>query len=925
MSARSRIGTWWKAIFRPDELDAQVSEELLFHVESYAEDLMRSGMSRGEALRRARAELGSLAAARENARQAWGTRWFDELRGDLRYALRMLAKSPGITAIAIGSLALGIGANTVIFTAAQHMLLDRLAVPHPEHLRMFFWTEPKDGIVDEMWGWWDEHSGGGETSTSFSYPVYEQLRRENRSLADIFAFKPFGRMTVTVNGEAQAADSEMVSGNYYSTLGVRPQLGRGIQESDDAAVGSGPVVVISDKLWTNRFGRSRDVVGKTILVNATPMTVVGVNPPEFTGAYSAQGAPDIFLPFSMQPIAVPLDFAAQRTEGMPPSLLANPEMWWVLVMGRVKPGVPDATSSAALNGTLAAAVRGTMTMTKGSQVPTLLLRDGSRGQNPSVDDLEKPIYVLMTLAGLVLLLACANLANLLLARAGARQREISVRLALGAGRGRILRQMLTESLLMSLLGGGAGLLLAWVVRNGIPRLLSHSWAPPAFSANFSWPIFAFTATISILTGLIFGFAPAWHATRVQVSSGLKDSGQTVTHRRRGLGGKSIVVIQVALSTLLVVGAGLFVQSLMRLARAPLGFRSHNLLLFSVEPPQTRFRDAATTPLFQQLEERLSAVPGVQAATLTSVPLISGNAANQSFIPEGRQRNPETFKNPSVLANSVGSHFFSTFWIPIISGRGFDASDTRTSRKVAVVNESLAKKYFPNVNPVGRTFGTGWREPITIEIVGVCGDAKYYRMRQEPEPTFYAPYWQSDHGIKDATFAIATHVEGQALLPSLRDAVAAVDRNLPLLDVRTQDEQIAANLQQERIFANLTGGFGVLALVLACIGIYGIMAYSVSRRTNEIGIRMALGAQPARVLRMVLREASWMVAIGVAAGVGAALALGRVIASMLYGVKSWDLATYALSSGLLILVALGASWIPARRAAGVDPMRALRHE
>ena len=925
MRAGSRLKTWWRAVTHRDELTAQIDEELHFHLSSYADDLVRHGMPREEAMRRARAELGSLAVARENSRQAWGTRFFDELSGDLRHALRVLGKSPGFTAIAIGSLALGVGANTVIFTAAQHMLLDRLNVPHPEQLRLLWWSEAPDGVVDEMWGYWDDTSGGGQTSTSFSYPVYQQLRRENRSLASIFAFKPLGRMTVTVNGNAGVADAEMVSGNYYSTLEVTPQLGRGIEESDDGAVGSGPVAVISDKLWTDRFGRARDVIGKTILVNATPMTIVGVNPPKFTGAYSAQGAPDIILPFSMQPIVAPQDFASQRTAGMPGSLLENRQMWWVLLMGRTQPGVSSPSAQAALNTSLAAAVRATMPLKNANQIPRLIVGDGSRGQNPNVDGFSKPVYVLMALAGLVLLLACANLANLLLARAGARQREISVRLALGAGRGRILRQMMTESLLLSVLGGSAGLILAWIVRNGIPRLMTNSWSAPAFTASINWPIFAFAAAISILTGLLFGLAPAWQATRVQVSSGLKDSGQTVTHRRRGLGGQAIVVFQVALSMLLVVGAGLFVQTLMKLGRVPLGFRSHNLLLFSVQPTESQYPQAKVTPLLRQLEEKLAALPGVQSATVTSVPLISGNAENHTFIPEGKKRAPEGFKNPSVLFNEVGADFFSTYGIPIRTGRGFDRSDTETSRKVAVVNESLAKTYFPGVDPVGRTFETGWHEPETIQIVGVCADARYYRVRKEVEPTYYAPYWQNSHGIHDPTFTIATRLPTQALLPSLRNAVASVDRNLPILDVRTQDEQIAASLGQPRIFAELTGGFGVLALVLASIGIYGIMAYSVSRRTNEIGIRMALGAEPARVVRMVLGEASWMVLIGVVAGMAGALALGHLIASMLYGLKAWDPTTFIAASALLIVVAVAASWLPARRAAGVDPMKALRHE
>ncbi len=679
------------------------------------------------------------------------------------------------------------------------------------------------------------------------------------------------------------------------------------------------MVVISDRFWTKEFGRSPDVVGKTLLVNLAPMTIVGVNPPGFTGAYSAQGDSDIFIPLAMQPVVAPQDF----TEPGGHSLLENTNLWWVLVMGRVKPGVADRTAEASLSAALGAAVRATMPVKKDQQVPRLLLTDGSRGQNPFAEDMTKPIYVLMGLAGLVLLLACANLANLLLARAGARQREMSVRLALGAGRGRILRQMMTESLLLSLVGGGTGLLLAWCARNTIPRLLSATWAPPAFKAQLSWPVLAFSLALSLATGLIFGLAPAWEATRVQVSSGLKDSGLTLTRRRRGLGGKSIVVFQVALSVVLVVVAGLFVQSLTRLGHARLGFDPDNLMLFDIEPPQTQYRGPATLPLYQQLEQTLSAVPGAESVTLIRTPLISGNVSFRTVIPAGMQRKPDG--NPSAEFNNAGAAFFSMFGIPILAGRGFTASDTETSRNVAVINESFAKKYYPGLNPIGRTFETGFHEPYTLQIVGVCGDAKYQSVRKEPEPVFFLPWRQEKHGIGAVTFVVKTRIGKDSILPALRQAVASVDRNLPMLDVRTQEEQIAASLRQQRIFANLTECFGILALILAAIGIYGIMAYSVSRRTNEIGIRMALGAQPRRVLRMVLGEASWMVAIGMAAGVAGALGLGRVIGSMLYGLKPWDTATFAVSSTLLILVALGASWLPARRAAGVDPMKALRHE
>jgi len=922
MSLGSRVKTWWRAISQPQHLAAQVQEELEFHIESYADDLLRAGVPRSEALRRARAELGSVAAGKETCRQAWGTQFLDQLRADLRYAARMLARSPSFTAIAVGSLALGIGANTVIFTAAQHMLLDKLTVPHPDQLRLLWWTQPnQNGIVQEMWGWWDDNSAKiAEVSTSFSYPVYQQLRAHNRSMEELFAFKPLEQQTVAVNGKAEALDAEMVSGNYFSGLGVRPELGRAIDEADDSGAGSGPVAMISDRYWTTHFGRAADVIGKTVLVNTKPLMIVGVVPKGFTGAYSAQGTTDVFFPLSMQPEVAPPDFLGDAGTK---SLLTNTSLWWVLVMGRTKPGVPDAQAAAELDVSLNAAARATMPA-NGRVLPRLLLMDGSRGQNPSAEDLAKPLYVLMGLAGFVLLLACANLANLLLARASARQREMSVRMAMGAGRWRVVRQMLTESLLISAIGGGTGLGLAYAVRNGIPKLLSRAWTPPAFSATFDWRIFGFAVAISLATGLVFGLAPAWVATRVDVSSGLKDSAQTSTHRRRGLAGNALVALQVGLSMLLVVGAGLFTRTLMELGHTKVGFRSDNLLLFSLVPPQARYPQGAVTPLYRELEEKLAAIPGVRAEALVKQALIAHNVSMATLVPEGTTRKKDG-ENPSESYNDVGASFFSTYGIPIIAGRGFDTTDTPTSRKVAVINQALAKKYFPNVNPIGRTFDMGYHEPTRIEIVGICANTMYSNLRDGTPPQFFLPYWQAKDGIGRATFVLQSQMDRTVLVDAVRKVVAGVDPNLPLLDIRTQNEQIAATMQQERVFADLTAAFGALALVLAAIGIYGILAYSVSRKTNEIGIRMALGARSNQVMRMVLGEAAWMTGIGIAAGLGGALALGRVVASLLYGLKPWDPGTLSGAAVVLVLVSIAASWIPARRAATIDPMKALRHE
>jgi predicted permease len=655
-------------------------------------------------------------------------------------------------------------------------------------------------------------------------------------------------------------------------------------------------------------------VGKTIQLNLTPITIIGVNPRGFTGASSTQEAPDMILPFSMASIATPV--------WSKKPLLTDPNLWWVPVMGRVKPGVSDEQARAALDVVLNAAVRSTATVGKDEAVPSLILQDGSRGENFASVLFTKPAYVLMALAGFVLLLACANLANLLLARASSRQREMSVRLAMGAGRSRILRQMLTESLLLSCAGGIAGLGLGYCGRNLIPHLLSSSWHAFTSDIEFDWKIFGFTAAISIVTGLLFGLAPAWHASRTQVSSGLKDNAQSVTQRSRNVTGKTIVVVQVALSMLLLVGAGLFVRTLMNLNGSHLGFRPDGILLFSLQPPRTRYSEPKDLAFYHRVEERLRSVPGVSAVTLSDMTLIANSNSDSDFTPDGLPKKP-TEEEQSANVMSVGQDFFSTMGIPILAGRAFNNRDTETSLLVAIVNQTLVKEFFPsNINPVGRTFKQG---DAHITIVGIAGDAKYSNLHADPPATFYLPYRQQLSGRQSMTYEISTRMKPAAIVPALRNAVASVDKDVPLLDVRTQQEQIDDTTKQQRIFASLTSGFGVLALILACIGIYGIMAYSISRRTNEIGIRMALGAQPGRVLRMVLGEAWWLAVIGVVAGLGVSLAMGRLIVSMLYGLKPWDPVTLGIAALLLVGVAIAASWVPAQRAAGVEPMEALRHE
>ncbi len=905
--------SWFRAVSKRSRLEAEMEAELSYHLESLVADLVAAGYSPAEAARRARIALGSPVSTKEDIRASVGLRWWDEFWADLRYGVRILEKNPSFTLIAATSLALAIGANTTIFSVAKQVLYDRLHVDHPETLRLLRWDGDKKVAVHSMWGEFDTDQNG-VTSSSFSYPAYQQLRAENRLMEDMFAFKDDG-MNATVAGNAQRVVVEMLSGNAYAALGVKPQLGRAIQPSDDAVSGSGSAAVISDGLWEREFARDPKVLGQTIKLNQAVLTIVGVNPPEFTGAKNAQQSPDVFVPISLQPVIDP-------KRGKVPAL-ADPDMWWVNVMARTKPGVKDSEARAALDVQLGAITRHTMTVEQGDTLPYLVLADGARGLHSADRMFKKPLYVLMVLTGFVLLLACANIASLLLARGAQRQREISVRLALGAGRGRVLRQLLTESLLLACIGGFGGLLLGFIGRNAIPKLLANPWERAATTVPFDWGVFAFTAAVTLLTAFLFGLAPAVLAARSDVGSSLKGEAHTASRRRKGLSGKAVIVVQIALSTLLVVGAGFFLRTLIALHSVDVGFNANHLLLFQINPPGKLYPAGKDVQLHSRLEQAFSAVPGVERVAPGTFTYISQSMDNSDFLPEG-----ETFdekKGQSEDFNIVGNDFFQTMGIAMLAGRSFGPEDTATSQKVAVVNQALARKRFPNVNPIGKRFKADRATTNDwIQIVGICKDTHYTNLRDEPPAQFFTPYVQQPQ-IDGMTYQIRTKLEPASLVPALRRVVQSVDRDLPMIDVRTQQEQIDATMQIERAFSALTSSFGVLALALACVGIYGIMAHSVANRRNEIGIRMALGAQPKQVRGMILRESTWLAAFGIAVGVAVALALMRLVKSMLYGIQPYD--PVALSAGVLLLitVAVAASWIPARRAASVQPMDALRHE
>jgi predicted permease len=530
--------------------------------------------------------------------------------------------------------------------------------------------------------------------------------------------------------------------------------------------------------------------------------------------------------------------------------------------------------------------------------------------------------LLLSLAGLVLLLACANVANLLLARSSFRNREISVRLALGASNGRVVRQMLTESLCLSALGGSAGLLLGYLGRNILPHLLLSSWGPATLTTRFDWRVFAFTFVISVLTGLGFGAGPAWQAARTSLNAGLKDGGTTMSRHRGGVAGKMLVVLQVSLCMLLLVCAGLFVRTLANLNALDPGFNKRGLLLFAIEPPVQRYPAPKNIEVLHRVEERLASLPEVESVTLSREALLAQSGSNSDFLPEGRPR--VAGGNKHVAYNSVGQNFFITMGIPILYGRPFGLRDTATSPGVAVINRALAQKEFAGTNPIGASFQMKeGGEPI--EIVGVCADAKYAWLRADDSPTFYVLYTQQKDASGSMTFEVRTKGNPRDFAGAIRGVVESVDKDLPLIDVRTQEEQIDATLAPERSFATVASAFGVLALVLASIGVYGVMAVGVSRRVNEIAVRMALGARADQVLRMVLGEAMALALAGVGTGLCAALLLTHLLSSLLFGLKPTDLLTLVTAGLLLSVVAILASWGPARRASRIQPVRALRHE
>ncbi len=892
----------------------ELDDEIELHIQMLTGRFIRDGMEPGDAVAAARRQFGNTTLLRERHSEQRSFPIFVTLWRDLRFGLRQLRRNPQLAFVAITSLALGIGANTAIFSAAKRVLFDTLPVANPGQLRLLTWVSGPEQPVPPVWGDVETNSTGGLSGNGFSYSVLEELRKRTDAVEALIAFKD-APMAATIDGHSEMIDGEMIGGNGFQALGVQGALGRTLTPTDDQP-GSSPVAVIGDGYWAQRFARSPSALGKVISLNGIPVTIVGVIAGRFAGLQIGKPM-QVFVPLTMQPLILP------RAQNGSVSLLDNPQSWWVQILARSRPGVSDARAQSELDATLRQAAFPVLKQTADLDRFHLQFQPGGRGLDYLRGEYARSSDVLLALAGSVLLLACLNLANLLLARSATRQRELSTRLALGASRAGIARQMLTESLLLSGFGGAAGLLLGFLGRNLIPKLLENPSSPQPAQVQFDGRVLLFTLAITFATGILFGLAPAWQATRAAGHSGLRESGGTTANRHKLWLDKSLVIGQIALSAILLMGAGLFVHTLLNLNRVSLGFDTDRILLFRLSLPYARYNDAQMTTFFRQLQEKLAPLPGIRSVTVSSIGIIGdGHSVSTFYIPGRPQENLPT----RVQALVVGADFFQTLGIPILQGRAFNHQDTATAPKVAVVNRALALKFFPGETPIGTTFEAD-PEDIDgpIQIVGIAADTRFADLREPTPPTFFVPYLQNVNGPGRMMVEIRTGAAPASILPQVRGVVESLDPDLPMVDVRTMKDQVRSTLADERALAQLAGGFSILTLVLAGIGIYGIMAYAVNMRTAEIGLRIALGARNSQVLSRVIREAFWLTTSGIVFGLIAALWLARFIRIMLYGLGTVDPFTLGAAALLLFSVSLAAAFAPALRASRIDPMRALRHD
>ena len=827
---------------------------------------------------------------------------------DLRYSLRGLRQSPVFTAVALVSIALGIGANTAVFSLMDQALLRSLPVKHPEQLVLFSCHDRRSGWIDTSYG----------SDYTFSFPMYRDFRDGTQVFDGVMARFPIS-MSMSWHGQTERIRGDLVSGNYFDVLGIHAAIGRTLTNDDDRTPDAHPLAVLSYGYWKRRFGADPGILNQVINLNNHPMTVVGVAQAGFRGVGVGE-APDVFVPMMMR---------AEMSPGRKD--LADRRAMWLNIFARLKPGVSAQQAEAAVNGfwhpILEMEAKELKDMRPANRArfvnARLSLLPGNKGISGAPREFGVGLKLLMGMVGLLLLIACANVANLMIARATARQKEIGIRLALGAGRFRIIRQLLVESLAISFAGGLLGLLVAGWTGDALLRFLPPDPATQGISSEPDARVLLFAFSLSLLTGVFFGLAPALQTRRDDMAVTLREQASNLMG---GLGHlrfrKTLVISQVALSLLLLVGAGLFARSLYNIKNIDPGFRTSHLISFAIQPSLNGYDAARTSALFRQLRENIAALPGVRSVTMAVEPLLTGDQDISSIEVEGYTAKED--ERTAVDENYVGPGYLAAMGIPLLAGRDFTTSDDANSAKVAVVNDVFARYYFGAENPIGRRFHQGRDKPGSmIEIVGVVKETKHNDLREKPVRFMYFPYTQGNLG--GLTFYVRTTQEPASLASMLRQQVQRLDPNLPMFSIKTMEQQIDESIFTDRLISALSLAFAALATLLAAVGLYGVMAYMVVRRTREIGIRVALGAMPAEVVRMVMQEVGILAAVGIVIALAASLAMGRVIGSQLFGVSGSDPLVMIAATLLLATVAALAGFIPAVRAARVDPLVALRYE
>jgi predicted permease len=897
---------WWR-----NKRDADLERELQSDLELEAEEQREAGLSRNAARKAARRALGNTLLIREQTHEAWGWAPWERMARDLRYAIRQLRRSPGFAVTAVVILGLGIGAATAVFSLIDAALLKMLPVRNPEQL-----VELKNI---------DPHV----ENDAFSYPTFQNLEKQSVTLAGALAFRKLHNIDVEIDGRSELAEGQLVSGNYFPVLGVKAIQGRTILPSDESAAAQNLVAVIGYDFWRTRFALDPNIVGRHVLLNNAPFIIIGVTEPEFYGVQPGEKV-DISVPLNAIATVNPgLAATGSRADALT-AAFRN----WLQVMGRLQTGVSREKAQASLEPVFAQSMREASASLAGLPFdsPTvrqaflqfrLRLDPASQGLASLRRQFSKPLWIVMAVVGLLLLITCANVANLLLARANAREKEIAVRLAMGAGKGRLIRQFLTESILLGLTGGVLGIGLAYWGSHSLLALMARGRNPVVLSVPMDLTVLGFAMAVSVLTALVFGTIPAWRAREIHPSQGLAQNIRSSAGAgNRNKVGKLLVVFQVAISLVLVIGAGLLTRSLANLNRFYPGFNRSNVLLFSVNPTIAGYKDVV--PLYEQMLSRISAIPGVRSASLSVHEPLSTNVSDSSVRVQGPTPRQGEDLTP-VDIEPIGPAYFRTMETAIVRGREFTADDRDGTPKVAIVNESMARHFLGDTDPIGRMVSIpGYRGDASwVQIVGEVRDIKVHDLREPSTLMLYEPMFQVPEG--GSAFEVRTEINPANAQSDVLGTVRAIDPRLPVYAVKSLDEQLDDSVVEERLVASLSEIFGLLALLLTCVGLYGLMAYTVNRRTGEIGIRMALGAERGRIARIVFGETLLLLTCGLAIGVPAAIFASRFLASQLFGLNRGDPITFLIACALMAVIAMAASYMPARRAASVDPMQALRTE